>query len=115
MAEDDESASSTGLAPNLAGLLCYLAGWISGLVFLLIEKDDDFVRFHAMQSIVVFGALTAAYIVVMIASLVLNPLVVLIPVLWIAGVILWILLMVKAYKEEEFKIPWAGEFAEDHI
>ncbi len=48
--------SSTGLDENVAGLLCYVLGWVSGLVFFLIEKESKFVKYHAMQSIVVFGA-----------------------------------------------------------
>src|ERR1700726_131068 len=51
------SASSEGLAENVAGLLCYTLGWLTGIIFLLIDKRP-FVRFHAAQSIVVFGALT---------------------------------------------------------
>ena len=49
--------TSTGLDENVAGLLCYVLGWVSGLVFILIEQENNFVRFHAMQSIIVFGAL----------------------------------------------------------
>ena len=52
--------TSTGLDENIAGLLCYVLGWISGLVFILIEKENKFVRFHAIQSIIVFGAITVA-------------------------------------------------------
>src|SRR6202045_15491 len=51
------AASSEGLAENVAGLLCYVLGWVTGIIFLLIDKRP-FVRFHAAQSIVVFGALT---------------------------------------------------------
>ena len=47
--------TSTGLEDNIAGLLCYVAGWVSGLIFLLIETENKFVRFHAVQSIIVFG------------------------------------------------------------
>ena len=56
------AGSTTSLEPNVAGLLCYLVGWITGLVFILIEKENKFVRFHAMQSIVTFGALTVLWI-----------------------------------------------------
>jgi uncharacterized membrane protein len=60
-----EADSSTGLSANVAGLLCYVGGvippiplgWISGLVFLAIEKKSTFVKFHAWQAIIVFGAL----------------------------------------------------------
>ena len=50
--------SSTGLDENIAGLLCYVLGWISGLVFLLLERDSNFVKFHAVQSIIVFGVVS---------------------------------------------------------
>jgi len=103
--------TSTGLESNVAGLLCYVLGWITGLVFYLIEKDSKFVRFHAMQSIIVFGALT-------IASLILSviPLIgwIISWLLWILGLVLWILLMVKAYQGQMFKLPVAGDFADKH-
>ena len=101
--------TSTGLEENIAGLLCYVLGWISGLVFFLIEKENKFVRFHALQSIIVFGALS-------LASFILGW----IPIIggfikWIIlvlALILWIVLMVKAYKGEKYKLPWAGNLAE---
>ncbi len=104
--------SSTGMAENVAGLLCYVLGWVSGLVFVLIEQKSDFVRFHAMQSIYVFGVLH-------IAAIVLGW----IPVIggvfaWIisAGMfVLWIVLMVKAYQGVKFKMPWAGNSAENWL
>ena len=55
--------TSTGLDENVAGLLCYVLGWISGIVFLLIEPENKFVRFHAIQSIIVFGILNVAGII----------------------------------------------------
>jgi len=98
--------TSTGLDENVAGLLCYVLGWISGVVLLLIETENKFVRFHAMQSIIVFGILT-------IAGIILN----LIPFIgWIvpaAGFILWVVLMVKAYQGTRYKLPWAGDLAEN--
>ena len=101
--------TSTGLAENVAGLLCYVLGWVSGLVFILLEHESKFVRFHAAQSIIVFGVLS-------IASAILGS----IPVIgWILGaglgivmLVLWIMLMVKAYRGEKYKIRWAGDFAE---
>lgn len=104
--------TSTGLEENVAGLLCYVLGWVSGLVFILIEKENKFVRFHAMQSIVVFGVLT-------IASLILNwiPFIgwVLGTIISILAVVLWIVLMIKAYQGTKYKVPWAGNFAEKQI
>ena len=58
MENKDLGTTSTGIQPNVAGLLSYLLGWVTGLIFFLIEKDNKFVRFHAMQSMIVFGGLT---------------------------------------------------------
>jgi len=103
----------TGLEPNVAGLLCYLVGWITGLIFYLIEEKDEFVRFHAMQSIIVFGAITVLSIIFGILCMWLVGLI-LGPILWIGTIILWILLMVKAYQGERFKLPIAGDLAEKY-
>ncbi len=101
--------SSTGLDENIAGLLCYVLGWVSGIVFLILDQENKFVKFHALQSIIIFGVLS-----------VLNSLLGWIPVLGlIVGIIsgilafvLWILLMVKANRGERYKIKWAGNYAE---
>jgi uncharacterized membrane protein len=101
--------TSTGMKPNVAGLLCYLFGWISGLIFLLIEKESKFVRFHAIQSI-------AAWVVFFVIYLILW----FIPVIgWIINIflaigmfILWIMLMYKAYQGKKLKLPIVGNFAE---
>lgn len=110
------TGTQTGLQPNVAGLLCYILGWVTGLVFYFIEKDR-FIRFHAVQSIIVFGAFQIVQLVVIrlmfaiswrlwgIAGL-LNTL------LWVAELGLAILLMVKAYNGEKFKLPYAGDLAE---
>jgi len=107
--------TSTGLTENVAGLLCYVAGWASGLVFILIEKENKIVRFHAMQSIVAFGAITVLLII--LTTLGLMPVIgILFDILsifvWILSVVLWIVLMVKAYQETSFTLPGAGDFAQ---
>ncbi len=94
---------------NLAALLSYLLGFITGIVFFILEKDSKYVKFHAMQSILVSVA-------IMIVNFILG----LIPILgWIlaflisvASIILWIVLMIKAYKYTWFKLPVIGEIAE---
>jgi uncharacterized membrane protein len=107
------AGSTTSLEPNVAGMLCYLGIWIAGLVFILIEKENKFVRFHAMQSMVVFGALTVvAWIVLPILASIFWPFYILGVPIWILGLVLWIVLMVKAYQGERFKLPIAGDFAE---
>ena len=108
----EEIKTSTGMNQNVAGLLCYLAGWITGLIFFLIEKENRFVRFHAMQSIITFGSLSVLFIVIGFMPFV-N--LILVPILAILQVILWIILMVKAYQGELFKLPMIGEIAEKNI
>jgi len=101
--------ATVNLPPNVAGLLCYVLGWVSGIVFLILEPKNKFVRYHAIQSIIVFGAIT-------IASAILSW----IPFIgaflsWALGVlaiILWIVLMVKAYKGTKYKLPVSGDQAE---
>jgi uncharacterized membrane protein len=105
----------TGLAPNVAGLLCYVLTWISGIVFLIIEPKDKFVRFHALQSIIVFGALSVAEVVLSIFALIPFLGILFGIIIWLLGVctfILWIVLMVKAYQGQTFKLPVAGPLAE---
>jgi len=107
-----KAKTSVELDENVVGLLCYVLGWISGLVFFLIEKKNKFVRFHALQSIIVFGVLTLASIIIgwipfigwVIAWLI-----------WVLAIVLWIVLMIKAYQGEKFKLPWAGNLAEKYI
>lgn len=114
---------SSGMSENNAGLLCYLLGWITGIIFFLIDKRP-FVRFHAAQSIVVFGGL---HIIHQVAALVIGvrffrggwedwasfaPGFLLLHAINLLTFILWILLMIKAHQGERFKIPIAWEIAE---
>jgi uncharacterized membrane protein len=103
------SEGDTGLSANTAGLLCYLAGWITGIIFLVIDKKRKFVRFHAWQSIMTFGVL-------MVASLILSPIPligwVLGPIIWVLGFVLWIILMVQAGTGKMWKLPLVGDWAE---
>jgi uncharacterized membrane protein len=109
-----------GMAENVAGLLCYSLGWVTGLIFLLIDKRP-FVRFHAAQSLVVFGVLHVVYYIV--ASIFFVGIgavaggfglgVMLLDAIRLLATVLWIVLMVKAYQGERFKLPYAAEFAEN--
>jgi uncharacterized membrane protein len=112
-------AASTGMSNNVAGLLCYVAGWITGLIFLLIEpyKNDKFVRFHAFQSIFFNVALIAVYIVAFIVGIILGVIhlgLLMLPIwliLWLGIVVVWVFLMVKAYNNQTFKLPIIGDLA----
>jgi uncharacterized membrane protein len=106
----DTRGSSTGLDENVAGLLTYLGGFVTGVIFLVVEKDSTFVRFHAFQSTVTFLVLFVVSVIggwiPLVGSalnLVVTPL----------SVILWILLMVKAYQGERYQLPVIGEIAEE--
>jgi uncharacterized membrane protein len=110
------AVSSEGLSENVAGCLCYVVGWVTGIVFLLIDKRP-FVRFHAAQSIAVFGALTIIRIgfaiMMNVGGLVGFGLWAVISlVLGIIGFVLWILLMIKAYQHQLYRVPIAAPIAD---
>jgi uncharacterized membrane protein len=107
-----EAESSTGLSANVAGLLCYVLGWITGIVFLVLEKKSTFVKFHAYQSIMTFGILTVAQLVlgwIPFIGWVLNILI------GILMFISWIILIIQAGTGKMWKVPWAGDWAESQI
>jgi len=103
------AGTSTGLSPNVAGLLCYVAGWISGIIFLVLEQRNRFVRFHAAQSIIVFGIITVAGIILGLIPVVGGAFS---SIIGIIGFIVWIIMIVKASSGEWYKLPWAGDVAE---
>jgi uncharacterized membrane protein len=112
------TASPTeGLAENVAGLLCYLLGWLTGIIFLLIDKRP-WVRFQAAQSIVVFGGLMVIRIALGVMGTMVGGLLGL-GVMSMIGLliglltlVLWIVLMVKAFKHETFRVPVAANIAD---
>ncbi|UCC61322.1 MAG: DUF4870 domain-containing protein [Dehalococcoidia bacterium] len=114
MIVSEEKNSSTGLDSNIGALLAYVLGWITGLIFFLVEQKDEFVRFHAMQSIIVFGAISVFSIIISILFIVPFLGAILGTFLWIASVVIWIILLVKAYQGERFKMPIAGDLAEKY-
>ena len=103
--------TSTGLDANVAAALSYLVGFVTGIIFLLVEKENKFVRFHAMQSTLVFAGIVAIDILLQIVPI-LGALVVVFVVIPVSAV-LWLLLMYKAYQGEEFKLPLVGQMAAD--
>lgn len=101
-----ESKSGTGLNKNTAGALSYVLGVITGVLFLVLEKDS-FVRFHAMQSIV-FSV--SAIVVNMVLGMTLV-LAILVPILWVAEFVIWLMLIYKAWQGVEWELPVIGKFA----
>ena len=102
-----------GLDSNVAAALAYAMGWVTGLAFLIAERDNRFVRFHAMQSAVTFGALCVAWMVSLsipffgwlLAIFIIPPF----------SLALWLFLMFKAYQGKQYKLPIAGDIAEQRI
>lgn len=114
------SASGSQMSQNLAATLSYALGWLTGLIFYLIDKRP-YVRFHAAQSIVVFGALHILTIIIGIifgVSFVTGGWIgfslgrALYRLLDIVAFVLWIILMVKAYQGDRFRVPFAADAAE---
>jgi uncharacterized membrane protein len=108
------------MAENVAGMLCYILGWFTGIIFLLIDKRP-FVRFHAGQSIVVFGGLQILHIILsrfFVMGTAVGGVVgfslgwMLVTLVDLAVFVLSILLMVKAYQGERYRLSLAGDYAD---
>ena len=112
MKNNKTTKSALGLDENIEGLLCFALGFITGIVFLVLEKENKFVRFHAMQSLATFLPLFVISMVIGIVPIIGPIISILITPL---GLILWILLMYKAFRGERFKLPVVGDFAEKQI
>ena len=111
--------SSRGIDQTLEVLLCYLGWWVTGLVFLFIERQDRDLRFHAAQSLVVFGTISMVFFLWGSAT---AMVLFWVPqsfqmfqaignLLWLATVILWLFLLVKAWRGETWRVPVAGDLA----
>jgi uncharacterized membrane protein len=119
MSSEPVSSPTSGLESNIAGLLCYLFGWVSGLIFLLLDKRP-LVRFHAAQSIGISIAAVAIGIVFWVFTAILTIvsgglgvfISLLFPLIMIGIFAVVIVCMVKAFKNEKFKLPVIGDIAE---
>ena len=107
----DLGKTSTGMNANVEALLSYLLGFITGIIFYLIEKENKFVRFHAMQSMVTFGAFFVLFFILMFIPILGWMLAGLLQIL---SLVIWIVLMVKAFQGEYFKLPVIGNLAEQN-
>jgi uncharacterized membrane protein len=114
---------TAGIEENIAGLLCYLFHWVSGLIFLLLDKRS-FVRFHAAQAIGFNIAAAGVWVALamfgwLVLLLRLSFLGFLIFPIWglfgFAVFATWIFLMYKAYQREKFKLPIIGDIVEKMI
>jgi uncharacterized membrane protein len=109
-------ASSSGLTDNVAGALAYVT-LIPAIVFLVMEpyNKNRFIRFHAFQCLFLHGALIALWIALTLVAMIPVVGLILIPVwfvLWLGSVVLWVILVLKAYQGQKFKLPGIGDIAE---
>jgi uncharacterized membrane protein len=111
--------TSTGVDPRLASLLCYAAWWLSGLIFLIIEQQHRTVRFHAAQSLVLFGGLSiviallsfGSVAMLMISGGAFQAARMLVYLVWLGAVVIWLVLMYRTYNGETWRVPLAGDLA----
>jgi uncharacterized membrane protein len=118
--------ATSGLEENVAGLLAYLVGWITGLIFLLVDKRP-FVKFHAAQSIALNIAFVVVWFLFWIVSFFLTVItaalhfpigflsVFFFPVIMLAFLVIWIFTMYKAYSHEKYKLPIIGNMVEGMV
>lgn len=106
------SETSLGLSENIAGSLTYLFGFVSGFIMLIVERENHFVRYHALQSIYISIVFVSAYLLLgmipfigWLSSMVLAP----------AGLVMWIILMLNAYKGRYSQVPYISDFANKQL
>jgi uncharacterized membrane protein len=112
-------STSTGVDARVSSVLCYAGWWITGLVFLFAERRDQNVRFHAAQSLIVFGVLSlalflcggASAIAFFVAGSTFQMLQAIGNLLWFGAVLLWLFLLVKTWRGETWRVPFAGDLA----
>ncbi len=102
---EEKQKSSTGLDENVAGFLCYLFGFITGIVFLVVERESRFVKFHAMQSTITFLGL-------FVIILLFGGIPVIGALIFIFTLILWLVLMIKALQGKRYLLPIVGKMSE---
>jgi uncharacterized membrane protein len=101
--------SAPGISDNVAGALCYLGSFVTGIIFLILApyNQNKFVRFHAFQSIFLFAAWMVLSIVLTIIHFFFGHL-----ILWLAMVVLWLYMMYSAFNNQKVKLPIIGDLAE---
>jgi uncharacterized membrane protein len=112
--ESYHDKATFGLDENVASALCYVLGWLTGIIFILVEKDNKVVRFHAMQSILTFislGILGWIVGLMTIGSYSYGVWAAVGTVIVIIEIILWVLLIYKAYQGETYELPIVGSIA----
>ena len=112
--------SSTGLSPRAAAALAYSGWWLTGLIMWFVERHDRYVRFHAAQSTIAFGAIAVFILLcgaLAVASLSFLPALFsffawLAAAAWAGGVVLWGVMLWTVFNGDEWRIPVAAEWAD---
>jgi uncharacterized membrane protein len=99
-----DTPSAAGSNKKTYTILAYLLGWITGLIFLFVGKDDPDVKWNAANAVVVFGGLAVIDLILSFIPVV-N---VLVFVVGIAGFIYWVIFMIKALQGTGQRIPAPG-------
>jgi uncharacterized membrane protein len=123
MAAPEKKKTSMGMEENVASMLCYIAGFITGLIFYFSEKENKTVRFHALQSIGLTIFIVAVLIVITIFNAIffaiswtiLGIWVIISTIIWLGIAALWIFLMVRAYMGAKVKLPLIGDICEKQV
>ncbi len=104
---------------SLVGAVSYVLGFVTGIVILMVEKDDKFIRFHAMQSTVVTGSL---FVLNIILGIVLSPLGIFAFVSTLSGFVIWAAIIascvagfLQARRGRVYKLPFFGQIAEGFV
>src|SRR6056297_2236277 len=104
--------TSLGMDENVEAILAYAGIWVTGLIMLFLETENNHVRFHAMQSVITFFTLfivSSLILVIPVIGIIISSLITFL------GTVLWLLLLYKAYNGEIYKLPYIGDAAEELI
>ena len=111
--QPSSGSSDTGLDPKVSALLAYLLGIVGGIVFYAISKDS-YVKFHAMQSILLSVAMAIIWAIFFAVSFAIFYLAFITWIVYLGIAAVWILMMIKAYQGEKYKLPIIGDMAEKY-
>jgi uncharacterized membrane protein len=111
------AGSKLQLDPKVAGALCYLFGCLSGLLFFVLENENKRVRFHALQSILLFGILSLLSFLSVVLTIFTNFIIfrMATSVIWVLHFVAWIFLVIRTYQGQDYRLPLIGDFAAQQV
>ena len=112
--------STTGLDERLAGVLCYSVWWVTGGLFLLLERQHRIIRFHAAQSLILFGVVSALLVAfgalsavsLMLSGALYELMQVFGKLLWLGATVVWLVLVLRAWRGEVWRVPLVAALAD---